>query len=129
MAQKYTRAWFVDKLKRIGIVEKTFNAVRKDGHQSDWKSITEVKDVTLYTISKDADLDASDLSNTFIAIPLHFHEAIVYKAIAMGYKDPRNMEINLAQYFDGEYLASVKEAKKFSRSNYQTMGRIVSQDF
>ena len=47
----------------------------------------------------------------------------------MGYKDPRNMEINLAQYFDGEYLASVKEAKKFSRSNYQTMGRIVSQDF
>ena len=129
MAQKYTRAWFVDKLKRIGIVEKAFNAVRKDGHQSDWKSITESKDVTLYTISKDADLDASDLSNTFIAIPLHFHEAIVYKAIAMGYKDPRNMEINLAQYFDGEYLASVKEAKKFSRSNYQTMGRINSQDF
>ena len=129
MAQKYTRAWFVDKLKRIGIVEKAFNAVRKDGHQSDWKSITEVKDVTLYTISKDADLDASNLSNTFIAIPLQFHEGIVYKAIAMGYKDPRNMEINLAQYFDGEYLASVKEAKKFSRSNYQTMGRINSQDF
>ena len=129
MATETQKAWYVDKLKRIGIVEKAFNAVRKDGHQSDWKSITEVKDVTLYTISKDADLDASNLSNTFIAIPLHFHEGIVYKAIAMGYKDPRNMEINLAQYFDGEYLASVKEAKKFSRSNYQTMGRINSQDF
>tara|TARA_R100000278_G_scaffold24899_1_gene22974 strand:+ start:3074 stop:3463 length:390 start_codon:yes stop_codon:yes gene_type:complete len=129
MGQKYTRAYFIDKLKRLGIVEKAFNAVRKDGHQSDWKSITEAKDVTIYTISKDADLNASDLSNTFTAIPLQFHEAIVYKAVAMGYKDPRNLEINLAQYFDGEYLTSVKEAKKFSRSNYQTMGRITSHDF
>jgi hypothetical protein len=129
MASRKQRAWFVDKLKRIGIVEKAFNAVTKDGYQSDWKSITEAKTLTLYTISRDADLDTSALTNTFTMIPLHFHESIVYKVIAQGYKDPRNMDLNNAQYFDGEYSISVKEAKKFSKSNYQTMGRIAQQDF
>ena len=42
MANKITRAWFVDKLLRIGIVEKATNAVTKDGYTSNWKSVSEL---------------------------------------------------------------------------------------
>ena len=62
-------------------------------------------------------------------IPNQFHEALVYKVIANGYREPRNLEIQLAQYFDLEYNNIVKNAKKFSRSNYQTTGTIVPQDY
>ena len=129
MANKTQRAWYIDKLKRIGIVEKGTNATTKDGYTSDWKSITEVKDLRIYAISRDTDLDASNLTNTWLQIPEQFHEAIIYKVIAMGYKDPRNMEINNAQYFDMEYTKGIKEAKKFSRSNYQSVGRARPQEF
>jgi len=39
------------------------------------------------------------------------------------------MEIQLAQYFDQEYAVGVKEAKKYSKSNYQATGTIKQQDF
>ena len=129
MANKIERAWYIDKLKSIGIVEKGTNATTKDGYTSNWKSITEVKDVRIYAISRDEDLDASDLTNTWSNIPTQFHEILIYKVIAMGYKDPRNLKIDAAQYFDTEYMLGVKEAKKFSRSNYETTGMIAPQDF
>tara|TARA_R100000781_G_C4046712_1_gene115977 strand:+ start:172 stop:561 length:390 start_codon:yes stop_codon:yes gene_type:complete len=129
MANKIQRAWYVDKLKRIGIVEKGTNAVTKDGYSTDWKSITEAKDLRVYAISLDEDLVINTTTGTYSEIPEQFHEVILYKAIATGYKDPRNMEINNAQYFDQEYMLGLKEAKKFSRSNYQTTGRISQQDF
>lgn len=62
-------------------------------------------------------------------IPNQFHEALVYKVIANGYREPRNLEIQLAQYFDGEYSKGVKNAKKYSKSNYQASGTIAQQDF
>jgi len=129
MANKITRAWFVDKLNRIGIVEKATNSVTKDGWTTDWKSISEVKDLRLYTISRDTDLTINNLGASFAQIPNQFHETIIYKAISNGYKDPRNMELNNAQFFEGEYLKGVKEAKKYSRSNYQSTGTIKQQDF
>ena len=62
-------------------------------------------------------------------IPSQFHEALVYKVIASGYREPRNLEIQLSQYFDLEYSNIVKNARKFARNNYQTTGTIVPQDF
>ena len=100
MATKTQRAWFVDKLLRIGIVEKGNNATTRDGYSSDWKSISEIKDLRIYTISRDADLVAGNTDLTFSQIPNQFHECIVYKAIATGYKDPRNMDLNNAEYFE-----------------------------
>lgn len=58
--------------------------------------------------------DNLDYQNT---MPLQFHEALAYKAIAMGYKDPRNINIELASYFDMEYEKVVREAKKYARSS------------
>ena len=123
-----------DKLKRIGIVEKATNTVTRDGFTTDWSSISEAKDLRIYAISQDEDLldtseSADAMTGTFNEIPEQFHEVILYKAIAMGYKDPRNLEINNAQYFDNEYAIGVKEGKKFSRSNYQTTGQVRPQEF
>ena len=122
------RYWYTDK-HRIGIVEKGTNVTTKDGYTSDWASISEVKDVRMYTISRDSDVSIDEPTNTWTQIPEQFHETIVYKAIANGYKDPRNIELQTAQYFDNEYTLGVKEAKKFASSNYASTGHIKSQEF
>lgn len=129
MATKVNRAWFIDKLGKMGIIEKATNQVTRDGWITDWTSISVVKSVRLYAISKDSDISVNELTNTFNQIPSQFHEALVYKAIAMGYKDPRNMDINVAGYFDSEYERGVREGRKFGKSNYTDVGRIASQDF
>ena len=129
MATKVQRALYIDKLGKIGIVEKSTNTVSKDGYTSDWLSIAVVKATRIYAISRDSDISINELTNTFNQIPEQFHEVLVYKAIAMGYKDPRNMEINNAQYFDQEYSLGVKEGKKFSKSNYTDVGSVKQQDF
>ena len=129
MATKKQRAWYVDRLKRIGIVEKATNTVTRDGFTTDWTSITEAKDLRIYAISQDEDLLINVMAGPFNEIPEQFHEVILYKAIAMGYKDPRNLELKNAQYFDNEYAIGVKEGKKFSRSNYQTTGQVRPQEF
>jgi len=129
MATKKQRAWYVDKLKRIGIVEKGTNTITRDGFTSNWASISEAKDIRIYAISQDEDLSNNTMDGTFNEIPEQFHEVILYKVIAMGYKDPRNMDLNNAQYFDNEYALGVKQAKKFSRSNYGTTGHIRPHEF
>jgi hypothetical protein len=129
MATKITRAWYPDKLGKLGIVEKATNAITKDGYTANWTSISQVKATRIYAISNDSDISINELTNTFNQIPGQFHEALVYKVIAMGYKDPRNLEIKLAQYFDAEYSKSVKQGKKFSKSNYIQTGFTRPQDF
>ena len=126
---KIKRVWYPDKLGKIGIIEKATNAITKDGYTSNWKSITEVKSVRIYAISRDDDLSSGNLSNTFNQIPTQFHEAIVYKVIATGYKEPRNMELSNAQFFDAEYDMAVKEGKKFSKADYTDVGYVKQQDF
>ena len=101
----------------------------RDGYTSDWKSVTVAKNFRIYAISRDDDLSSNDLTNTFNQIPTQFHESIVYKVIASGYKDPRNMDINNAQYFDAEYISGIKEGKKFSKSDYTDVGFTKPQDF
>ena len=129
MANKKQRAWYIDRLLRIGIVEKATNAVTKDGYTSDWQSISEAKDLRIYAISRDADLVKDEMNSTWTQIPEQFHEVIVNKVIAQGYKDPRHMELNTAQYFEQEYAIGIKRARKYSRSNYQSTGFIKQQDF
>ena len=128
MADK-ERVWYTDKLGKLGIVEKATNTVTRDGYTSDWSSITEAKSFRIYAISRDDDISIDEPTNSFNQIPVQFHETIVYKVIANGYKEPRNINPQLAQYFDGEYLAGIKEAKKFSKANYTTTGFISPQEY
>ena len=132
MATKTERFWYIDnstKRPRMGIVEKATNATTKDGYTSQFKSISAAKDITIYAIARDFDLIINSLAASWSQIPEQFHEVMVNKVIAAGYKDPRNMEINAAQYFDIEYEKGLKKAKKFSRSNFSTTGRISPVDF
>jgi len=69
--------------------------------------------------------DNLDYQNT---MPLQFHEALAYKVISMGYKDPRNLNIELASYFDMEYEKVVREGKKYARSNNKMATQIKQVD-
>ena len=131
MAKK-NRYWYidtVDSVLRMGIIEKATNAVTKDGFTSFYKSITEAKDITIYAIIRDTDLAINALTATWTQIPEQFHEVIVNKAIASGYKKGKGFNIEKARFFDEEYMISLKEAKKYARSNYTTTGNIQPHDF
>ena len=61
----------------------------------------------------------STSNNSLQEIPEQFHEAIVYKAIAIGYETPPNLNPEVAMYFKSEYTSLVKKAKKWKK-----MGRL-----
>ena len=129
MAARKQRAWYIDKLLKLGIVEKATNAVTRDGYTSDWQSISEAKDLRIYAISRDADLAIDAITASWSQIPVQFHDVIINKVIAAGYKDPRHMELDTAQYFDMEYDKGLREAKKYSKGYYKSVSFIKPQDF
>lgn len=132
MANKKQRAWYIDTHtagEKIAIVEKATNAVTKDGYTSDYESVTEAKGLKIRGAFLDTDLSNNAMTGSYSNIPSRFHEYIVNKVIASGYKDPRHMDFDVAQYFDNQYEKGVKKAKRFTRSNYQTTGIIKQQDF
>ena len=132
MANKIKRFWFIDnsgKVPRMGIVEKSINAVTRDGYSTDYKSVTAAKDIAIYAISRDVDLNINSLTSTWNAIPEQFHEVLVNKVIAMGYKKGKGFYIEKVRFFDEEYNMGLKEAKKFAKSNYATTGNVRPQDF
>jgi|TARA_R110000824_G_scaffold151149_1_gene322077 hypothetical protein len=131
MAKK-NRYWFIDNSTltlRMGIVERATNATTKDGFSSNYTSITEAKDITVDAIIRDTDLAVGALTATWSQIPEQFHEAMVYKAISEGYKKSKGFNLERAQFFNAEYRSILKEAKKYSRSNYTTTGFIRPQEF
>ena len=131
------RFYFVDN-DRLAIVEKNGNTT-VDGASTSYKTISEAKPIRMNTICKadhfntGANIVAADAISPTAGplghIPTQFHEALVFKVIAMGYKTPPAMDINVAQYFDMEYEKIIKQAKKFARSNYIQTGMVVPQDF
>mgnify|MGYP003151410342 CR=1 FL=1 len=128
MATRKKRFWYIDNSTlrpRMGIVEKATNTTTKDGWTSDFVSISEAKDITIYAIARDNDLVNNALTATWTQIPEQYHDAMVAKVIAEGYKKPPK----LAMYFEGEYVTKLKAAKKFSKANYTTVGTIAPSDF
>ena len=131
------RFYFVDN-DRLAIIEKK-GSTTVDNATTNYQTISEAKPIRINSICKADHFNTgdkiveSDFENTSAGplghIPTQFHEALVYKVIAMGYKTPPAMDINIAQYFDMEYEKVVKQAKKFARSNYIQTGVITPQDF
>lgn len=62
-------------------------------------------------------------------IPLQFHEAIVFKAIATGYLTPPNMQPDAAQFFSQEYERKVKKAKHYAKAHRVRGGTISPVDY
>ena len=130
------RFYYIDN-DRLALIEKN-GTLTVDNASTVYKTISEAKPIRINTICRAdhfeigarADIDfTSPTSGPLGHIPSQFHEALVYKAIAMGYKTPPAMELTVAQYFDGEYDKVVRQGKKFSRSNYTQTGFIAPQDF
>ena len=132
------RMWFTER-GRLGIVEEG-SSTTTDGVTTTIVSISEAKSLlikglslpTHFPVGADENYtlaDTNQFQGPLDEIPTQFHEALAYKAIAIGYQDPRNMKIELAQYFDNEYEKICKRAKKFSRTSYLTTGQIVPQEF
>tara|TARA_Y100000004_G_C8584939_1_gene274010 strand:- start:16 stop:429 length:414 start_codon:yes stop_codon:yes gene_type:complete len=137
MATNPERYWYVFN-NRLAFVEKN-GLVTTDGQTSEYKTITESKPVRIHAISKadhfttGATTEDKEMSSSKLGplgdIPIQFHEGLVFKVIAMGYKTPPALDVNLAQYFDMEYEKVVKQGKKFAKSNYIQTGMIAPQDF
>jgi hypothetical protein len=135
------RMWFTER-GRLGLVEQG-SATTIDGVSTNIISISEAKSLLIKGISLATHfpVNATDTTENHTQsytdsyygpleeIPSQFHEALAYKVIAIGYQDPRNMKIELAQYFNNEYEKIVKQAKKFGRSSYLSTGQIIPQEF
>tara|TARA_R100001443_G_scaffold26566_1_gene39839 strand:+ start:8372 stop:9118 length:747 start_codon:yes stop_codon:yes gene_type:complete len=117
---------------RLGLVEKSIRNTTRDDVTTDFQSIsTAGLQIRAHYISRGTHLAANSSSgSTYIPeIPSMYHEALTYKAIAQGYKDPRNQRVDVAQYFDNEYEIAVKKAKKRARSNNITTGHLVPHNY
>ena len=127
------RYWYLDRgqggRNRLAVVEKSNASTTKETITSNFSSVSEVKDLRIYTIDTQTDYDVDETLTEKTEIPKRYHEALVFKVIANGYKDPRNLKVDAAQYFDNEYEVALKKAKKFSRSNMQANGFIKQVDF
>ena len=76
-----------------------------------------------------ADIDLTGVTSSYNEINSRYHNVIVDKVIAMGYRDPRNQNLQNAEYFENLYQKGLKRAKKYSKSSNLSTGRIVPQDF
>jgi hypothetical protein len=121
-----TYAWYINRGK-IAIIQKSTN--------NKWESVTTNGKTIRIFCSKKADpltssnMDSIPGSTEHGQIPSQFHEGLVSKAISMGYKDPRNINIELAAFFEKEYQEIEKRAKKWSRMNHSNGGTIIPVDF
>ena len=119
MATKKEYYYFIDThttCEKIAIVETATNVVSRNGWTSNYQTVqtTGTNILKIRGSFTDTDLSNNAMTGTYSNVPARFHNAIVSKVIAMGYKDPRHMELNTAQYFDNEFELGVKRARKFS---------------
>ena len=132
MATKKEYFYFIDTHsggEKIAIVEK--GTVTKNGYTSNYKTVqtTGTNILKVRGVFTDTDLAVGALTTTYDNIPARFHDVLVAAVISTGYMDPRNDNLEKADFYSKLYLGGIKGALKFARSNYISTGRIVPQDF
>ena len=120
------RYWYVSQ-GRLAIVEKVNNAITRDDKTSNFQSISAVKEIRIYAISQATDFD--DTLTQESDLPIQFREGLAYKVIADAYLIPPTVSEDLHKMFYAKYMDSVKEGKKFARSNYIQTGNIRQAHF
>ena len=132
MADKKEYFWYLGGSStnmKIALVEKATNAVTKNGWTSNYKSIQIAGTNNVRIRGKYTDYDIDILTVTsFPGIPSRYQKCIVDKVIAIGYRDPRNKDLQSAEYFEAIYEKQLKKAKA-RVTNMLGTGRIVPQDF
>lgn len=126
-------AWYVER-NRIAIVEKD---------NGKWVSIKDADKkmrVHATAIPTSSSSEAVGLSGFFngevewqlvdcAAIPKQFHEALVFKAIALGYQKPPTINPQLSEFFTAQYLDAIKRAKTYVKAQGIATGFISPQDY
>tara|TARA_Y100001963_G_C6745900_1_gene431576 strand:- start:43 stop:414 length:372 start_codon:yes stop_codon:yes gene_type:complete len=123
MAQRF---YYIDG-NRLGLVQDGAS-VTKNNVTQNYVSVTEAKEIRIFAVAK-ANKFKEDVVTDTPQIPEQFHESLAFKVIAMGYKDPRNLNINLAQYFDGEFDKCLRMGKKHARSQKRRGGVIIPHEY
>ena len=111
----------------IGIVERSEDGVTVNGVISHYISPTTGGTVKVHYTGRPADMDGDFIDTS--SLPAIFHKYIVSKVIAEGYKDPRNLDIQAAQYFDMEFEKGIARARKEGQNSYVSTGTIRPVDF
>tara|TARA_B110000467_G_scaffold139386_1_gene138767 strand:+ start:1499 stop:1882 length:384 start_codon:yes stop_codon:yes gene_type:complete len=62
-------------------------------------------------------------------LPAHLHLAIAYKTIAEFYRDPRNLNPQMSQFYESEYKQLILEGKKHAKRGYLGNFTIKPQDY
>tara|TARA_R110002012_G_scaffold5047_2_gene22968 strand:- start:643 stop:1398 length:756 start_codon:yes stop_codon:yes gene_type:complete len=123
---------------RLGIVEKSTNTVTRDGRVSDYQScsITGNSNIRVFltkaavssSVGTDSDSGVSSVAGPLAVVPAHYHEVLLNGAISLGYKNPRNLNVDLSVFYDNEFRKGIKRIKKYERTKSST-GFIKPQDF
>ena len=108
------RFWYIDGDK-LGVVEKIVGVSTRDGKQSDYQSISAVKEIRVIAVCRDDDFTAT-LTETG-NIPVQFQDGLVFKSISelMLHQGSASFNADLAQLFESKYMSVIKEAKKYAR--------------
>ena len=131
MATTKKYAWFIERItegaKRLAIVE---NTPKTEGGVTDnWSTISTDNLGILVDYIAIPTLITSATAASPSRLEERYFRGVLNKAIAEGYKDPRNMDLNNVLFFENEYEKTVKKAKKFSRAGVIRTGSIIPQDF
>ena len=111
-SSKYSKMrWYAER-KRLAIVSVNSSATAVDDL---YINIPTGSKVRIYG-AKIPEHFSSD-HDTLDEMPEQFHEAIVYKAISMGYEVPPNLNPEMALYFKAQYEEKLKEAKKWKKQS------------
>lgn len=125
-----TYFWYIEG-ERIAIVEKKTTYAIDENTDPKWQSPTSTSAGKKILVSYSAKPTAftTDIKKSS-EIPSQFHEALAYKVISELYKIPgEKFNLQLAQYFDQQYLLAVREAKKYARTQHTSGGQIVPHEY
>ena len=114
------RFWYID-TNRIGIVEKAINSTSRDGRVSNYQSISEVKEIRLFTVSQGTDF-TTDL-NQESELPSQFHEALIFKVVSDLHLLAEG-DMDRHKIFYTKYMNAVKSGRAYGRMNYLDSGAI-----
>ena len=111
-SSKYSKMrWYAER-KRLAIVSVNSSATAVDDL---YINIPIGSKVRIYGAKIPEHFSANN--DTLDEMPEQFHEAIVYKAISMGYEVPPNLNPEMAIYFKTQYEERLREAKKWKKQS------------
>ena len=120
LSKKY--AWWVERA-RLALVE--------EGGTDNWQSPTTAgMNIRILASAKPPSFTiGNDEDTTTSAFPPQFHKALAYWVIAELYRDPRNLDLEMAEYYRREYDKIVKLAKHYGKRGHAGFGQIRGQQF